>query len=187
MTTHTHDPTDPEQVERKRRVTFAKLQYGAWLVAVGFVLVSLCLPLTAEAIRSVVPTFATKLSKTPLLGMLFSGPSMAKLDGAYVAACAIYFVVLYLWRELLALWLDPEASTEFEEGPYRLLISVSGVAMLVVDGVLMYLGIASSNWGQASFSFVALLFTITYVIALVFASLVSMRLHKKIQKREEEL
>src|SRR5207245_240357 len=153
-------------VERKRKLHFAQGKYALWLGLTGFVLVVICMPLTAEAIRGLLPSLATKLSKTAVVGGLFAGPSMAKLDVAYVAAGVIYAVVIYFWRELLALWLDPDASFDINEGPYKTLVTLCGVLVLAIDGVLMYVAIASLNWGAATFSLVALLFTLTYVVGL---------------------
>lgn len=187
MSATDYSAADAEAADRRRRVLLAKLKYGAWVALTGVVLVALCLPLTAEALRGLLPNLGTKLSKLAVIGGLFSGRSMAKLDAAYVAAAAVYAVVLFFWRELLALWLDPEAATDFHEGPYRALVTVCGLLVLAIDGALMYIAIASLNWGAVTFSLVSLLFTLTYVIGLVFASLVSMRLKKDIKKREEEL
>jgi uncharacterized protein YneF (UPF0154 family) len=166
-------------VEHKRKLTFARGKYFLWVALTALVLVALCLPLTAEAIRGLLPSLGTKLSKTAVIGGMFSGRSMAKLG-------AVYAVVLFFWRELLALWLDPDAETDFHEGPYRTLATLCGLLVLGIDGVLMYIAIASLNWGEVTFSLVALLFTLTYVVGLVFASLVSMRLRKDIKKLEDD-
>jgi hypothetical protein len=182
----TTPPLDPELVERKRKLAFARAKYFAWLIATAFVLVAICLPLTSEAVRSLLPSFGTKLSKTAVIGALFGGQSMAKVDVAYVAAAVIYVVVLYFWRELLSLWLDPDAVTDFNEGPYKTVVTLGGVLILLIDGGLMYVAIASLNWGKLTFSFVALLFTLTYLVGLVFVSLVSMQLKKAIKKLEDE-
>jgi hypothetical protein len=180
-------PPDPEAVERKRKLAFAKVKNVGFFVAVGGVLVAICLPMTAGAARDLLPSLGTKLSKVAVIGGLFSGPSLAKVDVAYVAAAVIYVVVLYFWRELLSLWLDPDTATDFNEGPYKALVTVCGVLVLAIDGALMYVAVATLNWGTLTFSFVALLFTLTYVVGLIFASLVSMRLKKDIKKLEEEL
>src|SRR5262249_31804517 len=150
----------------------ARVKYVAWIIATAFVLVVICLPLTSEAVRSLLPSFGTKLSKAAVVGALFSGQSMAKVDGAYIAAAVIYVVVLYFWRELLSLWLDPDAATDFHEGPYKAVVTIGGVLILLIDGGLMYVAIASLNWGKLTFSFIALLFTLTYLVGLVFVSLV---------------
>ena len=179
-------PPDPEVVERGRKLAFARGKYFAWHFATGFVLVVICMPLTSEAIRGLLPGFGARLSKTPLVGLLFSGQSMARVDVAYVAAAVIYVVVIYFWRELLRMWLDPDATTDFSDAPYRTLVTVSAFLILVIDGILMYVAIASLNWGTVTLSFVALLFTLMYLIGLIFASLVSMRLKKDLTKTEEE-
>lgn len=186
MAAITTPPPDPEAVERKRKLTFARAKYVAWLVAVGVVLVAICLPLTSEAIRSLLPSFGTKLSKTAVIGGLFGGQSMAKLDVAYVAAGVIYAIVIYFWSELLSLWLDPDASVDLNEGPYKALVTACGALVLLIDIALMYVAVASLNWGAITFSPVALLFTLTYAVGLIFASLVSMRLKKDIKKLLEE-
>lgn len=178
---------DPEVVERKRKLAFAKVKYGVWIgtsVVVFFVVI---MPLTSEAARTIFPFFGTKLSKAPVIGPLFSGQSMAKVDIAYVVAGIIYVVVLYFWRELLFLWLVPDASSGFNEGPYRTVVTLSSILVLIIDGILVYVAVAALNWGTVTFSFVALLFTLTYLVGLVFASLVSMRLKKEIKQLEEEL
>ena len=178
---------DPELAERKRKLAFAKGTYGVFIGGVLFVLIIICLPLTSEAIRTIVPSMGSKLSKTAAVGTLFSGQSMGKVDGAYVAAIVIYIVVLYFWRELLSIWLDPYASTEFNDDPFKTLITIGGIVILIIDGILMYVAITSLNWGRVTFSFTALLFTGAYLVALVFASLVSLRLRKRIKKLEDEL
>ena len=178
--------SDPDTVERKRKLHFAKAKLVACYSAIGFVVIVLVLPLTTEAVRTFMPSFGTKLSKTPVIGTLFSGPSMAKVDGAYIAAAVIYIIVLYFWRELLALWLDPDATTDFHEAPYKVVVTVGGILILLIDGILMYVAIANLNWGKVTFSFVALMFTLTYLVGLVFASLVAMRLRKQIKKLEDD-
>jgi hypothetical protein len=183
----TTPPLDPELVERKRRLAFARFKYGAAHGGTLLVLLLICMPLTSEAVRSLLPSFGTKLSKTAIIGPLFSGPSMAKLDVAYVTAAVIYVVVLFFWRELLSLWLDPDAATDFHEGPYKAVVTLGGILILLIDGCLMYVAIASLNWGKITFSFVALLFTLTYLVGLVYASLVSMQLKKAIKKLEDEV
>ncbi|MGL4553807.1 MAG: hypothetical protein ACRC33_21805 [Gemmataceae bacterium] len=187
MAVNTPPASDPDEVEHKRKLTFARGKYFLWVALTAAVLVALCLPLTAEAIRGLLPSLGTKLSKTAIIGGMFSGRSMAKLDAAYVAAGAVYAVVLFFWRELLALWLDPDADTDFNEGPYKTLVTLCGLLVLGIDGVLMYIAVASLNWGEVTFSLVALLFTLTYVVGLVFASLMSMRLKKDIKKLEDNL
>ena len=50
----------------------------------------------------------------------------------------------------------------------------------------MYIAIAELNWGKVTFGVVPSLFTLTYVVGLVFVSLVSMQMKKNIKKLEEE-
>lgn len=179
-------PPAPEVTERRRKLAFARAKYVGWVAAVGLVLVAICLPLTSEAIRSLLPSLGTKLSKTAVIGGLFGGRSMAKVDVAYVAAGVVYVVVIYFWRELLSLWLDPDAGVDLNEGPYKTLVTLCGALVLLIDTALMYVAIASLNWGAVTFSLVALLFTLTYAVGLIFASLVSMRLKKDIKNLLEE-
>jgi len=179
--------TDPITEERKRKVTFAKFKSGAWTIALAVAVVVLFVPLISEAIRTQLPMFGAKLSKAAIIGPLFGGRAMAKVDVAYIASIVFYAVVIYFWRELLRLWLDPDATTELNEQPYRVLITICGLLVLVIDTVLMYIAISTANWGKVGLSFVAIGFTLTYLVGLVFASLVSMNLKRTIKKLEEEL
>ena len=123
-----------------------------------------------------------------LFSVMLMGMAVNWLSATMLAFTIVFYaVVIYFWRELLNLWLDPDSATDLNEHPYRILITICGISVLVIDSILMYIAISALNWGKVTFSLVAVLFTLAYLVGLVFASLISMTLKRDIKKLEQQL
>ncbi|HYH66444.1 MAG TPA: hypothetical protein VD866_17255, partial [Urbifossiella sp.] len=154
---------------------------GATILA--FILV---LPTTAQGVRTNVPDMGTRLSKTPLLGpKLFAGPSLAKVDLAYLVGLCVFGLTLYFGSKAAGLLLASDASHEVNHEPAHLVIVGGASLSLLADAALLYLGLCDRMWGKTSFSFIALLFTTVYVLGIVAVSLILTNIRTELSQLED--
>lgn len=178
-------PPELEREVKQRRFMLQAKRVLVILVATVLVFI-LPLPITAQGARTNIPDLGSKLSKTPILGpKLFSGPSFAKIDAAYLVGLVAFWLTLFFLSKCLALWLAPNTSRDTFNDSTNLVYVVGGILALIADASLLYLGLCDRMWGKTSFSFVALLFTTMYVLGILAISLILMNIRTSIQQLED--
>ena len=177
------EPLDLSDDERKRKILWEKGKGVGCTLGGAFIVLVFFIPMIQDALHNLVPSSGTKLSKMPVIGSLFTRPSLEKLDRAFVGAFAIYLCVMYVWRNIILLWMTDDESDGLR---YRKFLTFLGVILLLADAVLMYAAITGMSWGSATFSAVGILFTIVYLGVLITISVVSARIKLAIKKLEEK-
>jgi len=163
----------------------AYLMYFLWK-AVTFVVISpIYLAVIAEGLRISVPALGQKLYKVAIPGFHVFGEYVVtrRLDLAVCMALVLLFAVWWLWEQVLHVLLSTDeflAESGWDPDAYRRLVMALGFIILGGDSALFYGAIVISGWGEGAFSLTALLATAVYLCVIVFVSLVSLKLRKRI-------
>ena len=141
-------------------------------------------PVIAESFRTTIPTFGFKLSKLPVIGILFRSRTLSAVDVAFDIAIVLFVCVCFAWRAVLRAHLYPPLVTNTDTERYRKIVTPAAVVLLLCDAAFFYIGLAGMTWGKLGFSLPAALVTVTMSLVTVFVSLMSLKFEADIKELE---
>ena len=180
-------PSTVPPIKRRRawRIFFAWLKYLLWQIFSKVILGIICVAVTSEGLRTLVPALGKKIHTFPGLGAFKDFEETYKLDFAPFFALFLLVTVWALWSRILQVWLRTESEPGWHSERHRKIITTLGVTVLGADAALFFIAITYMGWG-ASFSVSALLSTAAYVAVIIFVSYQSLTLYKSISDLEKE-
>ena len=137
----------------------------------------------SEGLRVVAAATTFKLHKLPIpsFASLADFEEGSRLDVAHFLALALLLAVWYFGEKAIQLWLRPgEVEEGYDYDNYRRLVTTLAAMAIGGDAVCFYVAVTEMGWGSSSFSFTGIVATMTYISVLLFVSLVSVNLKKKI-------
>lgn len=176
----------PPPKEDDLDIPWMRIWYWAFNCTVYFFYGGVLVKFVAEALALTAPTFAGKLVKEPVLGIIPSLiPAFRAVTLGQVTALIMMFGVCWFFREMIRIHLQPDSEQIFEVEPYRQLVLPVGLVLVGCDAVFFLMGVQALSWGSIGFSFSALLITVVVVTLNVFVALVSLRLKKAAEDEDE--
>ena len=169
-------------------LAWARTRYLAFLVLTKPFFALIYFTMIAEGMRVVIPSSALKLYKVPGLGALQTDAIGYRLDVAHFLSIALLLAAWFFAEKALLLWLHPGDSPEsgYDYDNYRRLITVLATMVIGGDALMFYVSVTEMGWGGTVISFTAFVATCAYLGALMFVSLASVNLKKKINDLREE-
>ncbi len=134
----------------------------------------LCANVAAEGTRLLFPAWGKKLHRMPGFGILRDYEATYQLDGAFVFAGFVIFIVFAVWDAFFTRVLKAEASGDryFEYADLFPTVGdkfaiVAGIVLSATDFILMYRSMNEMSWGSGWFSLTSLLAACAYFALIV--------------------
>lgn len=167
----------------RRAILWAYFLYLLWQVATKLILGVIYFAIISEGLRMLLPTLGTKIHKLPGLSTLYEYELTHRLDLAHPLSILVLTFVWMQWSSILRMWLGEDGSFDhlgWQPQRHTQLIVGLGAVLLISDAALFYVALAELSWNGSWFSATALLATAAYLAVLIFVTLVSINLHRKI-------
>lgn len=162
---------------------FALAAITVFDILLKVILILLCVSITSEGLRFLVPSFGQRLSAQPFLGFLREYEGAHRLDLAHIFAVPIAILVFFLWKWLLRTLIEPGFVLSvygFDPIVVKTILSIMCIVVLGLDALCFYCAIANMGWQGTTFSFPALLGTALYAAVIVGVSFMSLLMHKSV-------
>ena len=171
---------------------WARAKLWAWLLLTKTALAVIYVSMIREALATLIPALAQKLSRAvPGLAFLANYEETKRLALAFFMAVFLLLAVVCLWHRVLSLWLYGHREQQASATDYRKrrekLYATLAVLIIAVDASLFYFAMIQSGWGQAEFSWSAILATVGYLGVLLFLTLATIQLGEGVREAKLSL
>lgn len=165
---------------------WARVRLWAWWLITKVALAIIYVSMIRDALATLIPALAQKISRAvPGMSFLAHFEETRRLDLAFFMAIFLLLAVVCLWHKVLSLWLYGHREKERSASEYRkrreTLYAVLAIIIISVDSSLFYYSMIQSGWGEAEFSWSALLATVGYLVVLLFLTLVTIQLGESVR------